>query len=275
MQYIGRVLVTIIGFVTSGPVGAIIGFIIGFFFDRGRMSVGQGFSDEDRARIEKALFEALFPLLGKLAKSDGRVSEEEIKGSELLMTRMGLSVEQRKVAIDLFKQGTSPDYDIDPVLAHFAEECARFNNIKQMLLVYLITIAYADGELHANEEAILQTVASKLGYSQFAFNHLLGMVKAQTYFYRGQHEQSGYRSGGYQSHRPNAQNELKLAYEALGVAQDINDAELKRAYRKLMSEYHPDKLAGRGVPDDMVKLATERSQEIQAAYDLIKKSRGK
>jgi len=64
------------------------------------------------------------------------------------------------------------------------------------------------------------------------------------------------------------------AYQALGVAADIGDAELKKVYRKLMSENHPDKLIARGVPDDLVQVATARSQEITAAYELIKNHRG-
>ncbi len=67
---------------------------------------------------------------------------------------------------------------------------------------------------------------------------------------------------------------LDDAYAALGVDSSVTDKELKRAYRKLMSENHPDKLIARGVPADMVKLATEKSQEIQAAYEMVRKSRG-
>ena len=55
----------------------------------------------------------------------------------------------------------------------------------------------------------------------------------------------------------------------------LSDADIKKAYRKLMSEHHPDKLIARGVPEDMIKLATERSQDIRAAYDRIRESRGK
>jgi DnaJ like chaperone protein len=66
---------------------------------------------------------------------------------------------------------------------------------------------------------------------------------------------------------------LDDAYKALGVTKDSSDAEVKRAWRKLMSQYHPDKLMGQGVPEDMIKMATEQAKEIQLAYDLIKKSR--
>ena len=66
---------------------------------------------------------------------------------------------------------------------------------------------------------------------------------------------------------------LADAYLALGVSRDCDDRSLKRAYRRLMSEHHPDKLIAQGVPEDMVKLGTEKSQEIQAAYELIRKQR--
>jgi DnaJ like chaperone protein len=94
------------------------------------------------------------------------------------------------------------------------------------------------------------------------------MIKAQGSFSSA--GGSYYSAGG--SPRSSA-DELSSAYDALGVSSSASDSEVKKAYRKLMSQYHPDKLMGQGVPDDMLKAATERSQEVQAAYDVIKTSR--
>ena len=66
---------------------------------------------------------------------------------------------------------------------------------------------------------------------------------------------------------------LFRSYKALGVSRDSSDKEIKRAYRKLMSQYHPDKLMGQGLPEDMISVATEQAKEVQTAYDLIKKHR--
>lgn len=273
-MFFGKLIGAILGFVIASPVGmgllgAVVGGIAGHFFDKGLQSVGPNAGPEERRAIEQAFFEVVFPLLGKLAKSDGRISEEEIAAAEEMIKRMGLSSDDRQTAIQLFKQGSGEEYDTEQALNHFLRVCGNYANLKQLLLVYLITLAYADGVLHDNEEDVLRQVAKRLGYSNFAFNHLLGMVQAQSQFHNRQQERQ------YQQTQRVQESELELAYQALGVEKDISDQELKRAYRKLMSEYHPDKLAGRGAPEEMIKLATERSQEIQAAYDLVKKYRGK
>lgn len=272
-MFLGRLIGAFIGYSVFGVFGCVIGFAVGHFFDKGLSGINPRVSPEDRQGIEKAFFDVVFPLLGKLAKSDGRISEDEVKTTEQLMTKMGLSTSARTEAIENFKRGADPDFDAEAALNVFLSVCGQHNNMKQILLVYLITIAYADGVLHEKEEALMQDVANTLGYSRFAFNHLLGMVKAQAHFYQGQQERSGYRNNGWGKSSGQQVNELELAYQALGVTKDKSDKEIKYAYRKLMSEYHPDKLSGRGVPEDMVKLATERSQEVQSAYELVKNSR--
>lgn len=292
-MFFGRILGALIGYAASGWLTAILGFFIGLYFDRGFKRAQQQVDPTKRAVIEQAFFRAVFSLMGRLSKCDGRISEAEIAGTEQLMKRMELNESARQEAIRLFKEGADETYDVVAAVESFIQVCGSYGNLKQIFLVYLITIAYADGELHSEEENLLAFLASKLGYSSFAFNHLLGMVRAQNHFYRSQYRQenasgsdgaradgseSGYGRGRYQrenQYQRESQNELALAYQALGVSESATDAEIKKAYRKLMSEYHPDKLTGRGVPDELIKVATERSQEIQAAYELVKKNRDK
>jgi DnaJ like chaperone protein len=67
--------------------------------------------------------------------------------------------------------------------------------------------------------------------------------------------------------------ELEHAYGVLGVSAECDNKTLKKAYRRLMSEHHPDKLVAQGLPDEMMQLAKEKTQEIQAAYDIVKRAR--
>lgn len=127
-----------------------------------------------------------------------------------------------------------------------------------MLLVYLIIMGLSDGYLNSDEEELLYVIAGRLGYSHAAFNQLLDMVLNQMHFAGGQSTSA---------------SALDDAYKALGVSKDSTDQEIKHAYRKLMSQYHPDKLMGQGVPEEMIAVATEQAKEVQTAYDLIKKSR--
>lgn len=233
--------------------GAILGYV---FFDRRKKN--PHISRENLANIQFVFFKTVFCLLGHIAKADGHISEREIKITESYMDKMGLTPEHRQEAIRLFKYGAGADFNVQQQLNEFIAVAHRSPNLSQMLLVYLVNIAMADGVLDEVEAKILREVAAALGFSSAAFEQLLKMIGAQNTF------------GG--SHKA-TENDIELAYQALGVTKENSDADIKKAYRRLMSQYHPDKLIGQGLPDDMIKAATERSQEIQAAYDLIKKSR--
>ncbi len=265
---IGKIIGFAIGLALLNPFTAILGAILGhYFIDKPRRTVPK-IPPAQLHAIQESFFTTVFTVSGHLAKADGRVSETEVQLTESLMTKMGLSADHRREAIRLFKVGATTEFNLDSALADYKRICSASGNLNNMLLVNLVNLAMADGELDEQEAQVLRQVADRLGFSRFAFEQLLRMLNAQNAFNR---EQSGYQSGGYQ--QPIRADELTLAYEALGVEKTATDAELKKAYRKLMSEYHPDKLIGQGMPEDMIKAATERSQEIQAAYDLIKKSR--
>lgn len=258
-MFIGKLLGLLFGYLAGGPIGAIIGLIAGYFFDKGLAAVRNFDAPQHNAAVERAFFTTVFTAMGNLAKVDGRISEAEIDGAERMMAALGLTAPHRREAIELFKRGAQPDFQIEPQISDFLQQCAARPDLKPLLLEYLLSIALADGVLHDAERALLQRIATYLGIDARQFEQLLDMLRAQQRF-----------------HQPGAEaapDALADAYRALGVTPDAGDAEIKTAFRRLMSQHHPDKLIAQGVPEDMVRLATEKAQEIQAAYALIEKSR--
>ncbi|HUV98859.1 MAG TPA: co-chaperone DjlA [Gallionella sp.] len=248
----------IAGYYFFGFFGALFGLFAGSFIDR-MLAYGPGGINPLQNALRQAVFlETVFISMGKLAKADGHVSQDEIDHVEQFMQKLGMTETHRLQAIALFKQGADPGFDIGPAYQKFMAVCGHTRHLKQVLLVYLIVMALADGHMHPAEEALLSGIAGRLGYDHAEFRQLLDMVQNQSHFAAGQ---TGSASA------------LDNAYKALGVTKDSSDVEIKRAYRKLMSQYHPDKLIGQGLPEDMIAMATEQAKEIQLAHDLIKQHR--
>ncbi|MFZ2163667.1 MAG: co-chaperone DjlA [Sideroxyarcus sp.] len=253
-----KLIGVIAGYYFMGFWGVLLGLFVGSIIDRVR-AYGTGGMNPMQNVLRQAVFlETIFIAMGKLAKVDGHVSQDEIEHVEQFMQKLGMTPEHRTQAIALFKKGADPAFDFAPALARFMAVCGHTKNLKEMLLVYLIVMALADGHFHPAEQELLSDIAGRLGYGREAFKHLLDMVLNQSHFGAGQVA---------------TEAALDDAYKALGVNKDSTDAEVKRAYRKLMSQYHPDKLMGQGMPADMIAMATEQAKEIQLAYDMIKKNR--
>ena len=253
-----KFIITIAGYYLFGFTGAVLGLVVGVVIDRIRAYGSGGVNPLSNALRQTVFLETMFVSLGKLAKADGRVSTEEIAHTEALMKQLGMTAEHRAQAIELFKRGTVPDFDIKPTYVRFMSVCGHTRQLRQVLLVYMITMAQADDHMHAAEEALLADLAVQLGFTPAGFRQVLDMVLNQSHFMGDQ---------------PDPATALDDAYKALGVAKEHSDQDIKRAYRKLMSQYHPDKLIGQGLPADMVAIATEKAKEIQNAHDVIKRTR--
>lgn len=263
-----KLLCAAIGYSVMGFWGALLGYFFGAVAEAvlsGRLLLTAG----ARGNRQVVFLETVFQLMGLLAKADGRVSESEIKHTERFMDQLGMQAGRRRDAIALFKQGTDPGFDVEQALKRFTKTCGRSAHLSHLLMVYLLGVAVADGRLDPSEEQMLRKIGATLGMSSVALDRLIAMTQGQDQFGGGY----GPAGGGGGARGPSTAENLSAAYQALGVTASDSDSVIKRAYRKLMSEFHPDKLIGQGVPEDMVRVATERSQEIQKAYDVIKKQR--
>jgi DnaJ like chaperone protein len=258
--FYGKLIAGLIGLLSGGIIGLIVGLVIGHFFDRGLQRAALLASPQHMQAVRTSFFDTTFLLLGHLAKADGHISQHEIDTTESIIAQLRLDTDQRQEAIDMFRSGAAAEFQLEAALSQFLETCGAHPQLKQTLLVFLLTLALADQKIDAAEHSALTRIAALLGFSAAHLEQLIAMARAQESF----HQQPG---------QPGAQSSLADAYAALGVTETASNPEVKRAYRKLMSANHPDKLIAQGVPEDMIRLATEKSQEIQAAYEMIRKQR--
>ncbi|MEM7561976.1 MAG: co-chaperone DjlA [Pseudomonadota bacterium] len=261
MAWWGKALGGAFGFMIGGPLGALMGIAFGHNFDRGMSGINSGDWQAEQERIQAAFFTATFSVMGYLAKADGRVSAEEIRLAEAVMDRLGLNAEMRESAKKLFNEGKSADFPIDEVVTQFRKETHRRTTLIQMFLEIQLQAAYADGVMHPAEKETLIDICGLLGVPVSQLDRLEEMLLA------------GFGRGG--AGDQDQGTSLADAYQLLGVDESVSDSDLKKTYRRLMSQHHPDKLVAKGLPEEMIQDATEKTQQIKSAYELIRKSRGK
>ena len=279
MSWLGKIVGGALGYALGGPLGALVGVALGHNFDRPSGAArGRGWADPDlldagdagdfldepdlldpRERTQTAFFTATFSVMGHLAKADGVVSRDEIRLASQVMDELQLSGAHRRLAQRLFREGRAPDFPVGEVLDQLRRECRYSSHLVTMFVEILLHAAYADGELHARERALLQSVCARLRLPAGELERLEATVRAQ------RHARGG---------KPSDALSAADACAILGVDESCSDAELKRAYRRMMNRHHPDKLVAKGLPEEMMQAATERTREIKAAWDRLKELRG-
>ncbi len=249
MSWWGKLFGGTFGFMLGGPLGALLGAALGHGLDN---KVGHVRS---RQRVQTAFFTATFSVMGHLAKADGRVSENEIQMARTLMDQMQLNPTLKKMAINLFNEGKADAFPLDDVIDQLRRECQRRHDLMRVFLEIQLQASYADGSLDQAEKKILLHISERLGFSRAEFDQIEAMLR------RG-------GRGGRSGEMP-----LDDAYKILDVSKNATDAEVKKAYRKLTSQHHPDKLVAKGLPEEMMKIAADKTHEIRTAYEVIKKGR--
>lgn len=250
--FVGAFLGLLFGGFRGLIIGAALGYAISWFLKNsvlGRLQV-----------VQSELLDATFSIMGALCKADRVVTPDEIRVAEALFDRLHLAGEQREAAKAAFNRGKAPDFDLDAAADRFAQIARGRAPLLQLFLQVQITAVAADGNVHPAEHEMLVRVARRLGLTERDVAQLEALLRAAA-------------GGPSAPGAPPPRQRLEDAYAALGVSPNASDTDIKRAYRRLMSQNHPDKLAARGLPESMREIAEERSREINTAYDLIKEAR--
>jgi DnaJ like chaperone protein len=267
MSWWGKVFGGTFGYLLGGPLGAALGAALGHNLDRGISDIRKeeadvGFGNIDQERAQTAFFTATFSLMGYLAKIDGQVNEGEISLAQTVMAQMNLDADQKKAAMQLFNEGKRPGFPFKPVLFQFKIVCHARRDIMRMFIEILLHAAYSDGEMHVAEKNFLLQICEILDFTRSDFEKFDAMIRAQRNF-------AG--TGTWSSVSP--QQVLENAYAILGVTAASSVEEVKKAYRRLINQHHPDKLVAKGLPEEMMKIATEKTHEIKTAYEQIRSAR--
>lgn len=238
------------GLATAGPLGALVGIALGHSVDRGIETANERVPIAlRRQQAQRTFFRCSFLLLGHVAKSDGRVSEAEIDAVESIMKRMRLSPAQRREAVVLFNRGKREDFMRSQTARELARALDPASGLRRLLLDVLIDVATADGGINPRTQQVIEAVGSDL---LFDHQDLQRLLRA-----RGRRRQQA----------------VSDPYSLLGVRRMDSDVDIKIAYRRLMSQHHPDKLVARGLPEEMIELAKEKTTQIRLAYDQIRRER--
>lgn len=249
MSMLGKIIGGTIGFAMGGPLGAIAGAALGHAFD----SEQQIYHGGTQARLstgeeaQLTFFVAAFSMLAKLAKADGHVSPEEIETVENFMIHdLNLDPQSRQIARNIFQTAIESYERFDDFAAQFFNQFRSQYQMLELMIDILIRVSLADGSLSQKEEQLILAAVRIFNFSDEQYSKL-----------KSRYVQD---SGKY--------------YAILGCDKNDSNEHIKKQYRKLVLDYHPDKIASKGLPEEFTKFANDKFREIQEAYETIKKERG-
>ncbi|MEC8657087.1 MAG: TerB family tellurite resistance protein [Verrucomicrobiota bacterium] len=236
----------------GGPIGALAGAALGHLYDEDDPAT----QDERKARVLYLAY--FFSCAAKVAKADGRISAEEIAVTESLMKRMGLDERTAEFAKNVFRKAKASRRSIDEDFKEVGKMIGYEPTVAQSFLGGLFEIVRSNGEkLNEMQVRLLLRGEERLKLTP-------GTLRS-------------WIRGGYAppQHDPSVDRiSLEEAYDALGLARDCTDADLKKTYRARAADFHPDKLRSKNLPEEFVAFANDQLAKINQAHQVIREARG-
>lgn len=280
----GKFLCAFIGYCLAGPIGILLGLFVGTVIVRRLSDYYTNpqllYFKEKSAYVQRIFFETTFSVMGYLAKADGRVSEQELDMARLLMHEMHLNNVQKVEAMHLFNEGKKPHFNLSYKVFELQRVCKHNRDLLKLFMDIQYQAAKIDG-LTTRKIQVLDLIFSHLGFmpfhKQYRFYEDFGAAHSDNSNSQEGNQSSSssdsYSSYSGHNYSPSKTN-LEYAYAIMEVSPEANKQEVKRAYRRLLSRNHPDKLIAKGLPQEMIKIANEKTQKIVKAYEIICTSKG-
>lgn len=268
---------------TRNILGAVVGLYLGHLFDgamkrlANRQNVEEWLVSDDSK--QSIFFYTTFSVMGHVAKASGKVTREHIQTATEFMATMRLSESQVAEAKEAFREGKLLGFPLKGKIKLFKKYFGDRRDLMQFFIEIQIQTAYCDSVLEQAEYDLLLSISRQLGFSKKELTQLIAMWEAELRFQQfKRHKEEQNRK--YQRQRGSSQQQtdpgtpsLLDAYGVLGVSDRDSGKDIKRAYKKLMAQNHPDKLVAKGLPPEMMEVAKQKTQDIQSAYEIVKKHR--
>ncbi len=262
MYYWGKIIGGLAGLATGRLMFVLIGVLLGHQFDRGFSVRFPRFTAEGQGMftLPEGFARALFEVMGHIAKADGQVTDDEIRAARALMHRLNMGPAQIRSAIAGFTAGKQPGFPLQATVRQLRAQYARRPELRSLFVRLLMEVSLSKNRLQQVERNILWNICKELDISRVELAQVEAMLRAQRGFRRSP-------QGGTDAAR------VTGAYQALGVDPSATNAEIKKAYRRLMNKHHPDKIAATNPAAAVIDEAERQTREIRSAYELLKTRR--